>query len=100
MIIGQDLQQAMSINILFSSQHLRWDKIEVSRLSENSNSMELDKISSLNKLNLKLRQITYLIPRSQNILISLNNFTYTMSINLNMSYYALRLRNCKKLYIL
>jgi hypothetical protein len=44
MIIGQDLQHTMGIDILFSSQRLRWDGIEVPMQTENSNLIDLDKI--------------------------------------------------------
>jgi hypothetical protein len=49
MIIGRDLQQAMGMDILFSSQRLRWDGIEVPMQTKNSNSIDLDKMNSTNK---------------------------------------------------
>jgi hypothetical protein len=49
MIIGQDLQQAMGMDILFSSQQLRWDRIEVPMQTANSILIDLDKINSTNK---------------------------------------------------
>jgi hypothetical protein len=49
-------------------------------------------------LNLKLQQVSYPIPRIQDILLSLNSFTYATSIDLNMGYYAIRLTpNAQKL---
>jgi hypothetical protein len=50
MIIGQDLQHAMGIDILFLSQRLRWDGIEVPMQTANSNLIDLDKINSTNKI--------------------------------------------------
>jgi hypothetical protein len=49
MIIGQDLLQAMGMDILFSSQRLRWDGIEVPIQSANSNLIDSDKTNSTNK---------------------------------------------------
>jgi hypothetical protein len=40
----------MGMDILFSSQRLRWDEIEVPMQTANSNSIELDKINSTNKI--------------------------------------------------
>jgi hypothetical protein len=55
-------------------------------------------VSDFRVLNLKLQQVSYPIPRIQDILISLNGFTYTTSIDLNMGYYAIRLTpNAQKL---
>jgi hypothetical protein len=48
-------------------------------------------VSDFRVLNLKLQQVSYPIPRIQDILISLNGFTYAMSIELNMGYCAIRL---------
>jgi hypothetical protein len=42
MNIRQDLQQAMGMDILFSSQRLRWDVIEVHMQTANSNLIDLD----------------------------------------------------------
>jgi hypothetical protein len=49
MIIGRDLQHAMGIDILFSSQSMRWDGIEVPMQTANSKLIDLDKINSTNK---------------------------------------------------
>jgi hypothetical protein len=49
MIIGRDLQQSMGMDILFLSQRLRWDGIEVQMQTANSNLIDLDKINSTNK---------------------------------------------------
>jgi hypothetical protein len=49
MIIRRDLQQAMGMDILFLSQRLRWDGIEVPMQTANSNLIDLDKINSTNK---------------------------------------------------
>ena len=55
-------------------------------------------VSDFRVLNLKLQQVTYPIPRIQDILISLNGFTYETLLDLNMGYYALRLTpNAQKL---
>jgi hypothetical protein len=43
MIIGQDLQQAMVMDFLFSSQRLRWDGIEVPIQTATSNLIDLEK---------------------------------------------------------
>jgi hypothetical protein len=46
----------------------------------------------------KFQRVSYPIPRIQDILISLNGFTYATSIDLNMGYYAIRLTpNAQKL---
>jgi hypothetical protein len=42
MIIGQDLQQAIGMDIIFSNQELRWDRIEVPMITTNSNLIDLD----------------------------------------------------------
>jgi hypothetical protein len=49
MIIRQDLQQAMGMDILFSSQRVRWNGIEVPMQTANSNLIDLDEINSTNK---------------------------------------------------
>jgi hypothetical protein len=55
-------------------------------------------VSDFRVLNSKLQQVSYAIPRIQDILISLNGFTYATSIDLNMGYYAIRLTsNAQKL---
>jgi hypothetical protein len=55
-------------------------------------------VSDFRVLNLKLQQVSYPIPRILDILISLDCFTYATSIDLNMSYYAMRLTpNAQKL---
>jgi hypothetical protein len=55
-------------------------------------------VSYFRVLNSKFRQVSYPIPRIQDILISLNGFTYAMSIDLNMGYFAVRLTpNAQKL---
>jgi hypothetical protein len=55
-------------------------------------------VSDFRVLNSKLDQVSYPIPRIQDILISLNGFSYAMSIDLNMGYYAIRLTpNAQKL---
>jgi hypothetical protein len=43
-------------------------------------------VSDFRVLNSKLQRVSYPIPRIQDILISLNGFTYAMSIDLNMGY--------------
>jgi hypothetical protein len=43
MIIGRELQHAMAIDILFLSQRLRWDGIEVPMQTANSNLIDLRK---------------------------------------------------------
>jgi hypothetical protein len=48
-------------------------------------------VSDFRVLNSKLQQVSYPIPRIQDILISLNVFSYATSIDLNMGYYAIRL---------
>jgi hypothetical protein len=55
-------------------------------------------VSDFRVLNSKLQQVSYPIPRIQDISISLNGFTYAMSIDLNMGYYVIRLTpNAQKL---
>ena len=55
-------------------------------------------VSDFRVLNLNLQRVTYPIPRIQDILISLNDFTYETLLDLNMGYYALRLTpNAQKL---
>jgi hypothetical protein len=55
-------------------------------------------VSDFRVLNSKLERVSYPIPRIQDILISLNGFTYATSIDLNMGYYAIRLTpNAQKL---
>jgi hypothetical protein len=49
MIIGHDMQHSMGMDILFSSQRLRWDGIEVPMQTANSNLIDLDKINNTNK---------------------------------------------------
>jgi hypothetical protein len=46
MIIGRGLQYAIDMDILFSSQKLRWDGIEIPMRTTNSNLIDLDKINS------------------------------------------------------
>jgi hypothetical protein len=46
-------------------------------------------VSDFRVRNSKLQQASYPIPRIEDILISLNGFTYAMSIDLNMGYYAI-----------
>ena len=46
MIIGQDLQHAIGMDILFSTQKLRWDGIEIPMRTANSKLIDLDKINS------------------------------------------------------
>jgi hypothetical protein len=48
-------------------------------------------VSDFRVLNSKLQQVSYLIPKIQDILIILNGFTYETSIDLNTGYYAIRL---------
>jgi Reverse transcriptase (RNA-dependent DNA polymerase) len=48
-------------------------------------------VSDFRILNSKLQRVTYPIPKIQDILISLNGFTYATSIDLNMGYYTLAL---------
>jgi hypothetical protein len=48
-------------------------------------------VSDFRVSNSKLQQVTYPIPRIQDILISLNGFIYATLLDLNMGYYALRL---------
>jgi hypothetical protein len=55
-------------------------------------------VSDFRVLNSKLQQVSYPIPRIQDILISLNGFTYATSIDLNIGYHAIRLTpNAQKL---
>jgi hypothetical protein len=56
-------------------------------------------LSDFRVLNSKLQQVSYLIPRIQDILISLNGFTQAMSIDLNMSYYPISLHPMYKNYV-
>jgi hypothetical protein len=56
-------------------------------------------VSDFRVLNSKLQQVSYPIPRIQDILISLNGFTYTMSIDLNMAIMLLDLRPTHKNYV-
>jgi Retroviral aspartyl protease len=48
-------------------------------------------VSDFRVLNSKLQRVTFPIPRIQDILTSLNGFTYATSIDLNMGYYTIRL---------
>jgi hypothetical protein len=47
-------------------------------------------VSDFRVLNSKLQRIAFPIPRIQDILTSLNGFTYATSIDLNMDYYTIR----------
>jgi hypothetical protein len=49
-IFGQDLQQAMGMDIFFSSQQLRWDGIEVPIKTSNPNLIDSDKMNSTKTL--------------------------------------------------
>ena len=49
MIIGRDLQHAIAMDILFSSQKLRWDGIEIPMRTTNSNLIDLEKINIKNE---------------------------------------------------
>jgi hypothetical protein len=44
MIIGRNLQHAMGMDILFSTQTLRWDGIDIPMQTSNSSLIDLDKI--------------------------------------------------------
>jgi len=48
-------------------------------------------VSDFRVLNSKLQRVAFPIPRIQDILTSLNGFTYATSIDLNMGYYTIRL---------
>jgi hypothetical protein len=45
MIVGQDLQGAMGMDILFSTKTLRWDGVKIPMQTANSNLVDLDKIN-------------------------------------------------------
>jgi hypothetical protein len=49
MIIGRDQQHAMGKDILFSTQQLRWDGVDVPIQTENSKFVDLDTLNSCNK---------------------------------------------------
>jgi hypothetical protein len=84
------------IHTIMSYYDLRVLKVQVSFEYQSPSSIIPKKngtvrvVSDFRVLNSKLQQVSYPIPRIQDILISLNSFTYTMSIDLNMGYYAIR----------
>jgi len=49
MIIGRDLQHAIGMDILFSSQKLRWDGIEIPMRTVNLNLIDFEQINRNNK---------------------------------------------------
>ena len=49
MIVGRALQHAIGMDILFSSQKLRWDGIEIPMQTTNSNLIDLDKFNCKNE---------------------------------------------------